>query len=101
MTPDKIRYFLNRNNNYTMDELYEAFQDATACYLEEFINTLSFEEYFLENYEPEQAETIIEEIATQVPDEDFPPYKDNEDNSDYIEALVSYIESTFGINDEE
>lgn len=94
---DVIRYFLDPANNYSKDDLYEAYLDMTVRFLEELISANTYEDWIIANCGEETGNLLIEQVATNVPpipgEVGSGPVSDKEDR---IEALLSYIKNNFG-----
>ena len=94
---DVIRYFLDPANDYSKDDLYEAYLDMTVRFLEELISAGTYEEWIIANCGEEAGEQLIEQVATNVPpipeEAGSVPLKDKEER---IEALLRYYKDNFG-----
>ena len=62
-----VEDIINNPDNYTKDELYEAFLDMTERYLNEMVSSMNLENALTEGMGKESADALIEQIATTNP----------------------------------
>ena len=89
---DVIRFYSDPNNDYTKDELYEAYLDRTVRFLEELISANTYEERIIASLGEEAASELIEKIAAETVTITEPVT----DRAERIEALLRYCKDKFG-----
>ncbi len=62
-----VEDIINNPDNYSKDELYEAFLDMTERYLNEMVSSMNLENALTEGMGKESADELIEHIATTNP----------------------------------
>ena len=62
-----VEDIINNPDNYTKDELYEAFLDMTERYLNEMVSSMNLENALTEGLGKESADELIKQIATSNP----------------------------------
>ena len=91
---------INNPDNYSKEELYEAFLDMTERYLNEMVSSMNLENALTEGLGKESADELIEQIATTNPcindlDETNAQLPDQKE---VIQNLLDYIAFDLGIN---
>ena len=62
-----VEDIINNPDNYSKEELYEAFLDMTERYLNEMVSSMNLENALTEGLGKESADELIEQIATTNP----------------------------------
>lgn len=97
MSLEKI---INNPEDYSKDELYEAFLEVTERYLNELISVLSLEKALTEGFDKETANKIINDIAVSdarkldLVESDF----EYGNKAQMIKKLFDYIEFEIGLS---
>ncbi len=91
---------ISNPNSYTKEEYYSAFLEMTERYLDGMITTTSLEKAITEGMDEENANKILEDIATSNPSlNDLESINVKEpDRAEVIRNLMDYIECEFGLN---
>ncbi len=96
-----VEDIINNPDNYSKDEIHEAFMDMTERYLNEMITTMNLERTITEGFGKKRAEEILEEIATSNPsitDLDITNAHET-DRTEVIRNLFDYTQFDLGIID--
>ena len=64
---EKVEDIINNHDNYSKEELHEAFMDMTERYLNEMVTSMNLENALTEGLGRESADELIEQIATSNP----------------------------------
>ena len=94
-----VEDIINNPDNYSKDEIHEAFIDMTERYLNEMITTMNLERAITEGFGENRAEEILEEIATSNPsinDLDITNAREK-DRKEVIRNLFDYTQFDLGI----
>ena len=62
-----VEDIINNPDNYSKEELHEAFLDMTERYLNEMVSSINLEKALTEGLGKESADELIEQIATSNP----------------------------------
>ena len=97
---DTLLDIVDNPDNYTKDELYDAFLEITERYLDELASTLNYERDILTKLGKEQGEKEIERISASNPalTELEMNIGDEDDKRKVIHDLLLYTECEFGID---
>lgn len=91
-------YFMNTDNDYSKEELYDAFLHMSELHLSELINSLTLEEVVLQ----EKDEKEMEKVFSEKPGfEEMDEKRFNEpDVTKRIKILENYMEQLLGFSEE-
>ena len=91
---------IDNPDNYTKDQLYDAFLEVTERYLDEMVSTLNYERNIIAKLGKEKGEEEIERIAAS-----NPALNDLEqtnviepDRAEAIRNLIDFIACEFGLS---
>ena len=101
-----VEDIINNPDNYTKDELYEAFLDMTERYLNEMVSSINLENALTEGLGKESANELIEQIATSNPcindlDETNAQLPDQKEIIQNLFDYVAFDLNTHSINGDE
>ena len=100
---DTLLDIVDNPDNYTKDELYEAFLEITQRYLDELASTLNYERDILSKLGKERGEEEIEKISASNPalNELEMNIGNEDDKRKAIHDLLLFTECEFGVDIED
>ena len=95
---ETLNNLIDYPNSFSKEELHLAFLEMTVRYLDEMVNTMNYEKAITEGMSKDEAEAMIELVATSNPCVDDLDHENAtaESIKEKIENLLTYIDFELG-----